>query len=157
MIAIHVVAASLAYAKDYELTKEELLRKIDNGTVSMEKAPVMSLPADAYRMIMESQKKEFPGFRDEMFYYSYVSSNEFRYMIFFEWYDRGCVFGKTKPVGSGKEMSGKAFYELAKKEKDSYEKIDKKYCEKLLGITIYNSGGLPRINVPRTKSTPGGK
>ena len=154
VFTIHFGAASLAFA-DYELNKSELLQKIDNGTVSMEKSPVMSLPADLYRITIENQKKEFPGFREEMFYYAYVNSNNMRYMIFFEWYDRGCIFGKTKPMGTDSKLSGKAFYELSKKENESYEKIDKKYCEKLLGLTIHNSGGLPRMNVPR--KPPGGK
>ena len=156
-MGIHLAAFELAYAKDYQLSKDEFLSKVEQGTITLERSPVLSLPADVTKIAIEGQKRDFPGFREEMWYVAYIKSNDYTYFIFFEWYNRGCVFGTTQPA-SFKGAEGKKGGELAKKEYESYSKIDKKYCEKALGITIHNTGGLPKINAPRPSNTkkPGG-
>lgn len=155
ILAIYLGAMSLAYAKDYKLTKDEFLSRVEKGDITLDRTPVLSLPPDVTKVAIEGQKKEFPGFREEMWYVGNINSNKYTYFIFFEWYGRGCIFGMTEPA-KYKGAEGKKGGELAQKENDSYEKIDKKYCEKALGITIHNSGGLPRINVPRNSKPPGG-
>jgi hypothetical protein len=133
-----------SFAKDYKLTKSEFLSRFDSGSLTLEKAPAVAAHPTMVQKLIDSQKKEFPGFKDEMFYVAYTKSNKYTYFIFFEWYNRGCVYGVTEP-DQFKSGSSEAQANKAVAERDSYEKIDKKYCEKALGITLNSSSGLVKI------------
>lgn len=136
--------SSGAWAKDYKLSKEEFLSRLDNGTITLEKAPIVAVPPNILEELIKSQRKEFPGFKDAMFYAAYVKSNEFTYFVFYEWYDRGCVFGITEPKKFKNGGSEQALGDAAVQENKSYEKIDKKYCEKAFNLTL-TSGGLVKV------------
>lgn len=141
MIAL---SSTTSFAKDYQLTKSEFLSRIDSGSLNLEKAPAVAAHPNMIQQLIESQKKEFPGFKDEMFYVAYTKSTNFTYFLFYEWYDRGCVFGVTEPKKYANTSSDEAKGNLATAENKGYEKVDKKYCEKVLGITLQN-GGLIKI------------
>lgn len=133
-----------SYAKDYKLTKSEFLSRFDSGSLTLEKSPVFAAHPNFVQQLIDSQKKEFPGFKDEMFYMAYTKSNKYMYFIFFEWYNRGCVFGISE-FGAFKSGSDDSLTNKALAENDSYEKIDKKYCEKALGLTLNSSSGLIKV------------
>jgi len=125
-----------AFAKDYKLSKDEFLERFDKGTLSLERAPVLAASPDLIERFIGSQKKEFPGFKEEMFYAGYVKSNAYTYILFYEWYNRGCIFGITEPKAFERASSDEARGSLAMEEYNNYLPIDKKYCEKLLGIKL---------------------
>lgn len=141
-----ILISSLAFAKDYKMDKGEFLSRLDAGTLTLERTPMSNFPDNLLTQFLTSQKKEFPGFKDEMFYVGYVKSTDYLYMVFYEYYDRGCVFGVSEPKkfqGTGSSDNSKG--EMAKAELNSYQKIDKKYCEKVLNLTNLPSGGLTRV------------
>lgn len=131
---ILVMFSSVSFAKDYKLTKDEFLKKIDEGRVTLEKTPIANVPENIRPQLVASQKKQFPQFEEEMWYVGYVQSDNFRYFVFYEWYNRGCIFGISEPSKYGKDNQQN--WTQAAKEMQSYEPIDKKYCEKYLGIDL---------------------
>lgn len=133
-----------SFAKDYKLTKSEFLSRLDQGTLTLEKAPSIAVAPELIDRLITSQKKEFPGFKDEMFYISYVKSNDYTYFVFYEWYDRGCIFGSTEPKAYSRASSDEARGSLANNELKGYETIANKYCEKVLGVSL-PEGGLTRV------------
>ena len=143
-IFIFIIISLSAFAKDYKLSKSEFLERFDKGTLALEKAPVIAASPDLIERFINSQKKEFPGFMDEMFYVGYVKSNSFTYIIFYEWYNRGCIFGVTEPSAFERASSDEVRGTLATEEYNNYLPIDRKYCEKLLGISI-KKNSLTRI------------
>lgn len=137
-----LLIAQTAFAVEFELSKDEFLKKFENNTLTLERSPIIAgLPPTAIKQLIEGQKKQFSSFKDEMFYAGILTTNTYRYFIFYEWYDRGCVFGKTQ-MSKYKNVSDKLAYERALEENKTYEKIDNKYCEKLLNIKIPSSKGL---------------
>lgn len=148
--------STVSWAKDYKLSKSEFLSRLDQGTITLERVPVMAAAPELIERSLISQKKEFPGFKDEMFYVSYVKSNEFTYFVFYEWYNRGCIFGITEPKSYPRASSDKARGSMANEEMNSYEKIDTKYCEKVLGTSL-PIGGLTRIPGAVKVEKPKGK
>ena len=156
-IALSLLLISVsAWAKDYKLSKSEFLSRLDQGTITLEKVPVMAAAPELIERSITSQKKEFPGFKDEMFYISYVKSNEFTYFIVYEWYNRGCIFGITEPKAYQRASSDQSRGSMATDEMNSYEKIDNKYCEKVLGTSL-PVGGLTRIPGAIKVEKPKGK
>ena len=144
LIAFSLLFSSMAFAKDYKLSKSEFLSRLDQGTITLEKVPSVAANPELIDRLLTSQKKEFPGFKDEMFYVSYVKSNDFTYFVFYEWYDRGCIYGVTEPKAYSRASSDSSRGTLANNELSSYEKIDKKHCEKVLGVSLPD-GGLTRV------------
>lgn len=140
-----LLIASSVLAKDYKMDKSEFLSRLDSGSITLERTPMSPLPDNLLTQFLASQKKEFPGFKDEMFYVGYIKSNNYIYMVFYEYYDRGCVFGVSEPKKFQGSGSDAAKGEMAKAEMNSYQKIDKKYCEKVLNLSNLQSGGLTRI------------
>lgn len=141
LITLLIISQS-AFAIEFELSKEEFLNKFKNDTLILDRSPIIAgLPPSAIKELIQGQKKQFSSFKDEMFYAGILTTNTYRYFIFYEWYDRGCVFGKTE-MSKYKNVSDKVAYERALEENKTYEKIDNMYCEKLLNIKIPSSKGL---------------
>lgn len=128
----------MAAAQDSKkLSKKDFLLRLDNNSLNLEKAPsVANLSQEIISGIIQSQKKEFPGFKEEMFYIAYVKSGNYTYFVFYEWYDRGCVFGSSDKRKYEGTKNGEALNDFAVEELKSYEKIHKKYCDKVLGIEV---------------------
>lgn len=144
LLVLGLLISLSAFAKDYKLSKSEFLSRLDQGTLSLEKTPSVVATPDYISRLISSQKKEFPGFKEEMFYVSYVKSNDYTYFIFYEWYNRGCIFGITEPKKYVRASSDESRGAMATAEMNSYERVDNKYCEKVLGTTL-PSGGLTRM------------
>ena len=139
LTAILATISSPVWAKDYKLSKSEFLSRLDQGTITLEKVPSVAANPEIIQRLLDSQKKEFPGFKDEMFYVSYTKSNDYTYFVFYEWYDRGCIYGVTEPKAFERASSDASRGSMATDEKNSYETIDKKYCEKVLGTSLPDS------------------
>lgn len=143
-LIVYSLAFSLsAFGKDYKMTKDEFLSRVSGGTVTLEKTPSLAMAPELVSRVIDAMKKEFPGFKDEMFYIAYVKSTDFTYFLFYEFYDRGCIFGITEPK-KYKNNSDEKNGSLAMDEYKSYQKVDKKYCEKALGISLPD-GSLSKI------------
>lgn len=146
ILIVYLLAGSLAFAKDYQLDKKEFLDMLDKGRITLEKSPITpGIPPELVKYMIEQQKKEFPGFKDEMYYAGYVDTNDYRYFIFYEWFGRGCVFGSSHSAAFRKVTDQTTGGKMAEKENSGYESIDHRYCEKVLGITIPERA-LPRIS-----------
>lgn len=138
--------SSSIYSADYKLTKSEFLKKFEDGSIKLERTPMISgVQPEVLQRLVESNKKKYPSFKDQMFYVGYIESNKYRYFIFYEWFDRGCMFGSTV-IGMFKDVKDdETAGKMAKEENKTYEKIDTKYCEKVLGIDIPSEKGLIAI------------
>jgi hypothetical protein len=127
---------------EFKLSKDEFLKKIDAKTITLQKTPIIAgLPPNAIQKLIEGQKTRYTSFKDEMFYVGYIETNEYRYFVFYEWYDRGCIFGSTQ-MSQYKNVPDEVAGGRAVAENKTYEKIDNKYCENMLGIQIPSSKGL---------------
>lgn len=144
-----LLISSFLFSSELTMTKDEFLKRFDQGSLSLEKAPVLpGIDADLIKTLIDSNKKEFPGFQDEMFYIAYVNTNQYSYMIMYEWYDRGCIYGRFElNAFKGKTMTPKEFADLDSSIAKSYEKIEPKYCEKALNLRNLSDKGLTRLKV----------
>ena len=141
-VLISLLFSSLAFAKDYKLSKNEFLKKLDEGRVSLDKTPLNNIPEQIFPQLIQKMKQQYPDFQREMWYVAYIDSNNYRYFVFYEWYNRGCIFGIQETKKYGKNNADN--WMQAAKEMQSYSAIDKKYCEQALGITL-KKGGLNKI------------
>ena len=128
-----------AQAKDFKLDKDTFLKRVDENRISLDKSPVANIPDSIKPQLLASQKKQFPGFQEEMWYAAYIDSDKYRYYVFYEWYNRGCVFGISEP-SKYKKGDDSANNAAAVKEYQSLVKIDERYCEKALGIKVPRGG-----------------
>lgn len=132
------------FAADYKLTKEEFLKKFDANQITLNLTPIWNLPPNYIKDFLARTKTHYANFKDQMFYMGIVDSNKYRYHIYYEWTDRGCVWG-VSDMSLYKEISDQKAWAQANEDYNSWSKIDNSYCEKLLGITIPSSKGLSKI------------
>ena len=106
-VLISLLFSSLAFAKDYKLSKNEFLKKLDEGRVSLDKTPLNNIPEQIFPQLIQKMKQQYPDFQREMWYVAYIDSNNYRYFVFYEWYNRGCIFGiqETKKYGKNKSST----------------------------------------------------
>lgn len=155
-----LLISNSVFATDILMKSSEFLKKLDAKQLIVEKYPLIpNVPPQYIEQFKQSQKKAYPNFKDEMVYTGTVTSRDYVYGIFYEWYNRGCVFyvrfsREMKPITekynkskseSEKEALNKQAYEIAMKEASLMEKIDSSYCEKILGITLPASKGLFKL------------
>lgn len=74
-----------AQTKEDRLTKEEFLNRVENGTISLERAPVMGLPPAIQQKIIDKTKQKYPRFKEVMWYVHYIKDNNYIYSLFFDW------------------------------------------------------------------------
>ena len=85
LLFIFLLSISSVFAKEDRLTKEEFLSRVEKGTISLERAPVMSLTPPVQQNLMEKIKQKYPRFQEVMWYVHYVRDNNFLYSLFFDW------------------------------------------------------------------------
>lgn len=118
-------------AEEYSPTK--ISQMMDKGSLALEKAPVplspqgltyADLPPDMAKKITESQQKNFPKFKECMWFYHYAKTKTRMYSVFYNWLDNRCVLGVEK-IDSKTGLPGP---------NDADKKgttIDMRHCEKL--------------------------
>lgn len=131
---------SLAFsAEDLALTKDEVLSRIDAGTLTFEKSSILPssdqkngkttiIPQD---MTIQHIMKKNPMLKEEYLYYNYRRTNKWEYTINYEWWDRQC---KLRILGYTKEK-GMMVYQNNKETIEGI-KIPTKYCEKVYQMKI---------------------
>lgn len=129
ILLLSFMIASTAFASEHRLTKEEFLSGVDKGTIGLERAPVLSLPAQVQAKVLDAQRKAFPAFKSEMFYVSYIKDNKFIYSLFFEWPTNRCLLRIE-------EIDEKLGKPNEKTLDPNGQSVEKKYCEKSLGIKL---------------------
>lgn len=85
LIALFLGVSILAQAKEDRLTKEEFLNRVENGTISLERAPVMGLPPAIQQKIIDKTRQNYPRFKEVMWYVHYIKDNNYLYSLFFDW------------------------------------------------------------------------
>lgn len=117
------ISLSTAFAKSERLTKEEFLSRIDNGTIKLEKAPIMNIPSDIENKILNNLKGKYPHFKDQMWYFAYIKDNNFMYSLFFDWTTESCVLRIE-------ELDKKTGRQTVSSLDIHGQKIKKSYCNK---------------------------
>ena len=123
------IISTSGFAGDQRLTKEEFLDGVDKGTITLEHAPILALPENVLSEVFKIQRKSFPGFKNEMFYAHFIKDNKFIYSLFFEWTTNRCLLRIE-------EIDPKLGKPNEKTMDPNGQPVEKKYCDKALGIKV---------------------
>ena len=139
---ILILVSVQGYADELALSKDEILSRLDQNLLSLNKAFVLpqsdvsrkdgkkiAIPKD---LLIAQLLKKNPTLKEEYLYYSYFRTNQWQYTIFYEWYNRKCVLRTEK---FKKSPDGSITIEVTKLMMDG-ESIPIKYCEKVYGLKI---------------------
>lgn len=134
------VFSSLAFANEKMISKEEMLSRIDSGTINFDKTfwlplqdkgkngKTINIPQD---QVVQHLLKKNPTLKEEYLYTLIRRTNQWEYMISYEFYIRKCMFR----AGQFKRSGDKFEYELTPLFIKG-EEIPMKYCEKLYGVKL---------------------
>jgi len=120
--------STLVYARDHRVTKEEFLDLVIKGSISLERSPIWALPPNYIDKIFETEKKKWPALKEEMLYYYYYNDNKFRYTLNIDWSYPSCLLRIEEVDPTIGKPNAKTLDPVG-------QTIDKKYCEKVFGIT----------------------
>lgn len=127
LLLIFFCSVASVFAKPERLTKEEFLSRIDNGTVTLDRSPIMSIPPGIQKKVTDKIKQKYPNFKDHMWYFCYIKDNNFMYSLFFDWTLNACILRieeldkKTgKPTEKTLDLDG--------------QRVKKSYCDKVYGV-----------------------
>lgn len=131
---------SLANANEKMISKEEMLSRIDSGTINFDKTfwlplqdkgkngQTINIPQD---QVVQHLLKKNPTLKEEYLYTLIRRTNQWEYMISYEFYIRKCMFR----AGSFKKSGDKIEYDVTPLFIKG-EEIPMKYCEKLYGVKL---------------------
>ena len=123
-----------AASANAQVSKSELLSRIDKDKVTFQRAPLYMVPAQLTQKLLERTKARYPKFKESMWYYHYVIDNGYYNMVFFDWTGDECLYLQFKKDALEKKDKEIVNFvndpskgsSVAKK-----ETIPVKYCEKL--------------------------
>ena len=84
-ILVGILLAEATLASDRRLTKEEFLSRVERGTLSLERGPIMAIPEALVEKIQAKMRAKYPKFKPEMWYVNYITDNSYIYSLFFDW------------------------------------------------------------------------
>jgi hypothetical protein len=126
ILLIFLLSVASVFAKSERLTKEEFLSRIENGSITLEKAPIMSVPANFQKHMLDKIKEKYPNFKDQMWYFAYIKDNNFMYSLFFDWTSDSCVLRIE-------ELDKKTGRQTVNSVDIHGQKVKKSYCDKGFG------------------------
>jgi hypothetical protein len=127
--SILLFSVTSVFAKDDRLTKEEFLSRVENGTITLERAPVMSLPAPIADKVQEKIREKYPRFKDELWYVHYITDNSYMYSLFFDWTLDQCSLRIEKIDPKLKKPNERTMDTVG-------QRVKKSYCDKVYMINI---------------------
>jgi hypothetical protein len=123
--------SSLSFGEEFKLTKDEFLKKLEMGTVTMSKDPLFpGLSEGMKNGAAEMYKAKYPNFQSAYLFVPTVRTNKYCYSVVYEWPLHKCVF-RIDTVSKDPKKP-------IKREDVDIEGtvVDKKYCEMAYGIKI---------------------
>lgn len=139
LLSFILLISSLGYGEELALKKDEVLSRIDAGTLSFDKAFILPLTDKKgdktvninKDMLVAKLLKGNPTLKEEYLYYNYMRTNKWEYSINYEWYSRKCMLRISEFTRDGKTVNY-VMSDMMLKGTD----IPIKYCEKLYGMKI---------------------
>ena len=131
---------SVAFADEKMISKEEMLSRIDSGTINFDKTfwlplqdkgkngKTINIPQD---QVVQHLLKKNPTLKEEYLYILIRRTNQWEYMVSYDFYVRKCMFR----AGAFKKNGDKLEYEITPLFIKG-EEIPMKYCEKLYGVKL---------------------
>lgn len=135
------IFSSSAFADEPMISKEEMMSRIDGGTISFDKTfflPLQDKDKNGKTVYVPQDKavahllSKNPSLKEEYLYILVRRTNQWEYAISYDYYARKCMFraGKFKKSGSSPTE-----YEITPLFIKG-EEVPMKYCEKLYGVKL---------------------
>jgi hypothetical protein len=131
-----IIAALLfSISAGAQISTKDMLSRIDNDKITLQRAPLVNVPAQIRDKELEMLHAQFPKFKDSMWYMAYVKENGYSNIIRYDWSSDECVYlvynddalkKKTKEVAQFIQSKGQMGSSSARR-----EVIPLKYCEKI--------------------------
>lgn len=128
-----------SFAEELSLSKEEVMSRIDQGSLNFNKAFILPLTDQKdgkkinipQNMLVQRLLKSNPTLKEEYLYYNYFRTNKWEYAINYEWYSHRCKLRISEFTKDGRNLN----YKVSDMMINGVE-IPLKYCEKVYGIKI---------------------
>lgn len=115
---------------ELKLTKEEFLKKVIEGQITMQKDPLFPVSDSNREKLMAHFHSKYPSFKDAYWFVPTLRTNDYQYTLFFEWPTRNCLYRVE-----GIDRSTRQIIKSTMDPKGTA--VDIKYCEKAYGQKIF--------------------